>query len=192
MRFPPYLLLPVAGAVLLVAAVTATTLWPEAPLPEVNVSAAPRPAPPEAAPALPAPAPRPVPRPVAARPPPVPVPPPPGQVPPPVAGASAPVRTEVAFPAPEVEPLRREAYADQKERVVAKPWEGKSLERIAQRLGEDEVRLERERQAAQMRGDASEVERLEKRIELNRKRISMMRAKFPGSFEPGTVPSSPR
>lgn len=184
MRFAPHLFLPVVGAVLLVAAVVATALWPEAPVPEVGVSSAPRPALPQAPP--PAPSPRPAPRPVAVRPPQG--PPPPVEAPPPaVAEVPAPPRvSEPPFQAP-VEPPRREAASDAQERVVSRPWMGKTMERVAQRLGEDQVRLERERQEAQMRGDTAEVERLEKRIELNRKRIGVMRTKFPDSFEQGST-----
>ncbi|WP_225412478.1 hypothetical protein [Stigmatella hybrida] len=180
MRFAPHLFLPVVGAVLLVAAVVATALWPEAPVPEVGVSSAPRPSLPQAPP--PAPLPRPAPKPVAVRPPPVEAPPPA------VAEVPAPPRAEPPFQAP-VEPPRREAASEAQERVVSKPWMGRTMERVAQRLGEDQVRLERERQEAQMRGDTAEVERLEKRIELNRKRIGVMRTKFPGSFEQGSAPA---
>ncbi|ADO68460.1 hypothetical protein [Stigmatella aurantiaca] len=194
MKPPLYLFLPVVGAMVLVAAVVGTSLWPEAPLPEVSFASTPRPPPPPVPQAAPAP-PRPAAKPIAARPKPAPAPlPPPAPLPLPV---EPPERiAEVAMPprneAPQQDPadsVRREPYSDQKERVVERPWMGKSMERIAQRLGEDEARLERERQEAQGRGDTAELQRLETRIELNRKRIGIMRSKFPAYFEEGKAPA---
>ncbi|SET99679.1 hypothetical protein [Stigmatella erecta] len=186
MRLAPHLFLPVVGAVLLVAAVVATALWPEAPLPEVGVSSAPRPALPQAAPAVPAP--RPAPRPVAVRPPPV--PPPSVDVPPAaVAAVPPPPRAEAPSSAPVEFPRQETAPEPPEQQVRAMPWMGRSMARVAQRLGEDQARLERERQEAQRRGDTAEVERLEKRIELNHKRIGTMRTKFPGSFEQEPAPA---
>ncbi|MDC0712477.1 hypothetical protein POL68_28705 [Stigmatella sp. ncwal1] len=194
MKPPLYLFLPVAGAMVLVAAVVGTSLWPEAPLPEVSFASTPRPPPPpvpQAAPALP----RPAPKPIAARPQPVPAPlPPPVAMPPPVEMPER--RVEAPVPPRDEEPrqdaadsVRREPYSDQKERVVERPWMGRSMERIAQRLGEDEARLARERQEALSRGDDAEIQRLETRIELNRKRIGIMRNKFPAYFEEGKAPA---
>jgi hypothetical protein len=180
MRPAPHLFLPVVGALLLVAAVVATALWPEAPAPEVGFSSAPRPSLPQAVPSTPAP--RPTLPPVAVRP--LPVPPPPVATPPP-ALAEAPRPSRLDDPPLLVNPPRPEAPPDPQPRVGGVPWMGRSMERVAQRLGDDQARLERERQAAQMRGDAAEVERLEKRIELNHKRIGVMRTKFPGAFGQG-------
>jgi hypothetical protein len=182
MRPAPHLFLPVVGAVLLVAAVVATALWPEAPTPEVGLSSAPRPSLPQATPSPPVP--RAAPKPVAVRPP----PPPPVATPPP-AIAEVPVPSRIDAPPPSlVSPPRPEAPSESPQRVGGLPWMGRSMERVAQRLGDDQARLERERQAAQMRGDAAEVERLEKRIQLNHKRIGVMRTKFPGAFGQGAEP----
>jgi len=179
MNLPSHLFLPLAGAVVLAAAVMGTWLWPEPVVPPLKLEPPPvatpvfvQPQPPP-----PAPTPRPV-RPVARAVPPAPAvqplqpvePPRPATVAPPpepVPWAAAP-----AFPPPpQSEPA-----------ASPPPVPGKRLAMMgnaASVLERGVLTLEKSRDEALARGDKAESERLNKLIEKHRSRLAYLRARQP-------------
>ncbi|WP_224248494.1 hypothetical protein [Hyalangium gracile] len=175
MRFPAYVLLPILGAVALVAAVLGSWLWPAPTVPSSSIApppmvmpvavATPEPPPP----AVPAP-PRPAPRPVAVKPPPPPVEPPPSI---PVMPASEPVAVVNVPPPMQLTDMSPEARGELK-----KKWS--SLRNRAAELAMKGVeQLERQREEARARGDQAEFERLDTAIRTHKERVELMRGARP-------------
>ena len=167
MRTPAYLLLPVVGAVVLIAAVLGTWLWPEPAVPAASVAppmvAAPvavEPKPPASSPPL---QPKPVIRPAL----PQRVEPPPQPVAEPVVVAQPPPPEEPP-PGPTTSP-RMADWSPEKQAEVKKNW--MNIRERAGELAAVSVKImERQRDDARARGDQAEADRLEQAIRIQRER----------------------
>jgi hypothetical protein len=173
MRTPVYLLLPIVGAVVLIAAVLGTWLWPEPAVPAASaappVVAAPvavQPKPPASGPPL---QPKPVIRPAPAQN----VEPPQQPVAEPMVGAQPPAPEEPP-PGPTTSP-RMSDWSPEKQTEVKKNW--MNIRERAGDLAAASVKImERQRDEARARGDQAEVERLEQAIRIQRERAEQVRA----------------
>lgn len=196
MRLPAYLLLPLVGAVVLVAVVLGSWLWPEPVVPTPNlppaftvpVAVAPPPEPPPAfrasppSPGVRAPPVRPAPPPVE------PLAPAPSRidsVPPPPPPPPEPV------PGPPVPPMPQ-GLSPERQAEVARMW-GSVRERTAEKAAEVLRDLERQRDEAQARGDQAEVERLDQSITRHREGLEVLRGTRPytGPLKNRYAPAEP-
>lgn len=192
MRFPAYLLLPVAGAVVLIVAVLGSWLWPEPAVPTPSmapsviaapVAVEPSPPPPSFTPPQPKPMPQAAPLPKAAK-----VEPPPQAVAEPVVVAQPPPPPppEEPPPGPTTSP-RMSDWSPEKQAEVKRNWMN-----VRERAGELAMvglkHLERQRDEARARGDHAEAERLEQvlrtRREQTEKMLRAQQANDPGMAVP--------
>lgn len=175
MRLPAYLLLPIGGAVLLLAAVLGTWLWPA---PSVSIPSGPAPeslapvaveSPPPPPPTLPqVPPSRPA-QPVAP-PPPSPVAMPVAPAPTPVAKPSEPAPTEPAVPVySQLTNLTEQQRGQLRKSLLST---GLRAAELAERGAKE---LERQREEAHARGDVAEVNRLDGLLDSYRERMERMR-----------------
>ncbi|WP_224366356.1 hypothetical protein [Hyalangium versicolor] len=181
MRFPTYVLLPLLGIVVLVAAVLGTWLWP-APTGSSD-SAVSSPSPTQVVPEMPKPVPAPLPPPVrsASRP----VVPPPApvevQAPPPVPMPSEPM----AVAPPPVLPSSQPPGSSPDPNATPKKTWSAMRNRAADLALRGMEHLERRRDEARARGDQEEADRLDAVILKHKERVELMR----GSMRPA-VPST--
>lgn len=173
MRVPPRLLLPLAGAVVLVVAVLAVTLWPDASVPPSPETPPPIPAPVAvgtSAPRAPQPPPRPPER-AAGTAPSVSAPAPEA----PRGATEVPIQPGDVVPEPESpNPLPQVNDPIEPEKPQTARWKLGKTERITSLLEKDVARLEQERDAAGTRGDAAERQRLDILIQRNKERVQKL------------------
>lgn len=171
MKLPAYLLLPISGAVLLLAAVLGTWLWPE---PSVSIPSGPAPAP--LAPAAvesPPPPPPTLPQVPPSRPAQPVTPPPPSPVAPaptPVARPTEPTPTEPVVPVYSQLTNLTEQQRGQLKRSLLST--GLRAVELAERGAKE---LERQREEAHARGDVAEVNRLDGLLDSYRERMERLR-----------------
>ncbi|MDY7230130.1 hypothetical protein [Hyalangium rubrum] len=175
MNVSPRLLLPIAGAVVLMGAVLGVALWPAPALPPD----APEPVAPVAPPTpgatptvrTPAPAPR------VPAPPSVPTPAAPtAAVPPPPNATVVPIRPGDVVPEPEsAHPLPQVNDAIEPEQPQTAQWKLEKTKRITLLLSRDVERLTRERDAAAQKGDERERQRLDTLIRRHQDRLRLLK-----------------
>ncbi len=199
MRLPAYLLLPILSAVVLVAVVLGSWMWPapDAPAPSVSppvlsapVAVAP-PAPPPAA--FKSPPASPVVRSQPVRP-----SPPPEQA---LAPVPRPVEPEVVPPPPAPPPgvpagIQATPLSPERQAEVNQIWRSVK-ERTAEKVLEAIKELERQRAEAQERGDQVEADRLEQLITAQREGVEELRGlrppkSYPSRWAPGVPAEPPR